>query len=76
VTVRVSRTATVALKVERRVRKRGRMTWERVTSRSLTATASGRSVTLRGKRGRSLSKGAHRVTATLGAARMAASFKV
>ena len=50
VTVRVSRTATVALRVERQVRKRGRLTWQRVTSRSLTATSRGRSLTVRGRR--------------------------
>jgi subtilisin family serine protease len=65
VTVRVSRDARVALKVEQRVRTRGRLRWKRITSRSLAATAGGRSLTVRGKRGRSLAKGSYRVTVTL-----------
>ncbi len=77
VTVRVSRTARVALKVEQRVRSRGRLRWMRITSRRLTATASGRSLTVRGKRGRSLAKGSYRVTVSLsGAAASARNFKV
>ncbi len=77
VTVRVSRDARVALKVEQRVRKRGRLRWTRITSRSLAATAGGRSLTVRGKRGRSLAKGSYRVTVTLpGAAASARNFKV
>ena len=68
VTVRVNRTARVALKVERRVRRNGRLRWTRVTSRSLTTTSSGRSLTVRGKRGRTLVKGSYRVTVTLSGA--------
>ena len=49
----------------------------RITSRRLTATASGRSLTVRGKRGRSLAKGSYRVTVSLsGAAASARNFKV
>ena len=77
VTVRVSRAARVALKVEQRVRSHGRLRWMRITSRSLNATVSGRSLTVRGKRGRSLGKGSYRVTVTLsGAAASARNFKV
>jgi hypothetical protein len=77
VTVRVSRAARVALKVEQRVRTRGRLRWMRITSRSLNATVSGRSLTVRGKGGRSLGKGSYRVTVTLpGTAASARSFKV
>jgi hypothetical protein len=65
VTVKLSRQATVALKLEMRVKKKGRWVWTRVTSKSLTATASGRSLTIRGKSGRSLAKGPYRVTASL-----------
>jgi hypothetical protein len=65
VTVKLSRRATVALKLELRVKKKGRWVWTRVTSKSLTATASGRSLTIRGKSGRSLAKGPYRVTASL-----------
>ncbi len=75
-TVKLSRTAKVALKVEHRVRKNGRWVWQRVASRSLTATASGRSLTVRGTRGRSLPRGPYRVTVTAGAAKAARSFKV
>ena len=77
VTVKLSRTATVKLTVERRVRTHGRWTWRRVTVRSIVATASGRSLTVRGTRGRSLSRGPYRVTAKLAGARTAArSFRV
>jgi hypothetical protein len=77
VTVKLSKTAKVALKVEHRVRKNGRSLWERVTSRSITATATGRSLTVRGRGGRSLSSGPYRVTATIaGAMTQAHAFKV
>ena len=66
-TVKLSRRATVALKLEMRVKRKGRWVWTRVTSKSLTATASGRSLTIRGKSGRSLAKGPYRVTASLSA---------
>jgi subtilisin family serine protease len=65
VTVKLSRRATVALKLELRVKRNGRWVWTRVTSKSLTATASGRSLTIRGKSGRSLAKGPYRVTASV-----------
>jgi subtilisin family serine protease len=73
VTVRASRSARVAVKVEQRVRRR----WKRITSRSLNATVRGRTLTVRGKRGRSLAKGSYRVTVTLfGAAPSARRFRV
>jgi hypothetical protein len=65
VTVKLSRTAKIALRVEHRVRRQGRWVWVRVTSRSLTATASGRSLVVRGTRGRSLKRGPYRVTVTV-----------
>lgn len=75
VTVKLSRRATVALKLEMRVKVRGRWIWKRVTTKSVTATASGRSLTIRGKSGRSLAKGPYRVTATVaGAAKTKTAF--
>jgi hypothetical protein len=68
VTVKLSRRATVALKLEMRVKRKGRWVWTRLTSKSVTATASGRSLTIRGKSGRSLAKGPYRVTASLSGA--------
>jgi thermitase len=68
VTVKLSRRATVALKLELRVKRKGRWVWTRVTSKSLTATASGRTLTIRGKSGRSLVQGPYRVTASLSGA--------
>ena len=76
-TVKLSRRATVALKLEMRIKRKGRWVWTRVTSKSVTATASGRSLTIRGKSGRSLAKGPYRVTATLsGAGKTALNFRV
>ena len=74
VTVKVSRQAKVALKVERQDRKRGRLVWKRVKSQSLTANARGSSLKVRGKRGKPSSK--YRVTATLAGKAKAVSFKV
>jgi hypothetical protein len=65
VTVRVSQTARVAVKVERRVRRRGKLRWSRVSSRSLKSTSRGRTLTVRGKRGRALARGTYRVTVKL-----------
>jgi hypothetical protein len=76
VTVKLSRRATVSLKLELRVKKKGRWVWTRVTSKSLTATASGRSLTIRGKSGRSLAKGPYRVTASLSSSKSALNFRV
>jgi hypothetical protein len=72
VTVKLTRTAKVALRVERRVRSH----WRRVTLRSLTATASGRSLTVRGTRGSSLKKGSYRVIATIAGGGDVCKFKV
>jgi subtilisin family serine protease len=72
VTVKLSRTGRVALKLERRVRKHGRWVWRRVTSRSITATAKGKSIVLR----RTLKSGSYRVTATAGTAKASRRFKV
>jgi subtilisin family serine protease len=60
ITVRLSRTATVALRVERKVRSR----WTRVYTRSLSVTSAGRTVTVKGRGGRTLPKGSYRVSAT------------
>jgi subtilisin family serine protease len=76
VTVKLSRRATVALKLELHVKKKGHWVWTRVTSKSLTATASGRSLTIRGKSGRSLAKGPYRVTASLSSSKTAFNFRV
>ena len=40
-TVKLSRRAKVALKLEMRVKRKGRWVWTRVTSKSVTATAAG-----------------------------------
>jgi hypothetical protein len=74
VTVKLSRQARVALKVERQVRKKGRLVWTRVRSQSLMANARGSTLTVRGRRGKPSSK--YRVTATLAGKAKAVSFKV
>jgi hypothetical protein len=76
VTVKLSRRAKVALKLELRVKKHGRWVWTRVSSKSVTATASGRSLTIRGKSGRSLAKGPYRVTASISSSKSALNFRV
>jgi hypothetical protein len=76
VTVKLTRTAKVALRVDRRVRSHGKWLWKRFTLRSLTATASGRSLTVRGTRGASLKKGSYRVIATLAGGDDVCAFKV
>jgi subtilisin family serine protease len=75
VTVKLSRQGRVALKVERRIRKRGRMVWSRVgRQKSLSASARGRSITVRGKSARRTTK--YRVTATFAGKHKAVRFKV
>jgi hypothetical protein len=74
VTVKLSRQARVALKVERRERKKGRLVWTRIKSQSLTANARGKTVTVRGKSAKRTSK--YRVTATLAGKVKAVSFNV
>jgi hypothetical protein len=74
VTVKLSRPAKVALKVEQRVRKKGRLVWKRIKSQSVTANARGSTLTVRGKSKRTTSK--YRVTATLAGKVKAVSFKV
>lgn len=72
VTVKVSRSATVALKVEH---KQGR-TWRQVTFKSLKASMAGKSLTVRGKRGKSLTRGSYRVTVTINGVTTLKTFKV
>jgi hypothetical protein len=75
VTVKLSRQARVAVKLERRDRnKRGRMVWKRIKSQSLTANARGGTVKVRGKRSGKKTK--YRLTATLAGKAKAISFKV
>jgi subtilisin family serine protease len=74
VTVKLSREAKVALRVERRVRKKGRLVWTRVRSQSLTANARGRTLTVRGKRDKPTSR--YRVTAILSGKAKSVSFRV
>ena len=74
VTVKLSRQGKVALKVERQVRKKGRLVWRRERSQSLTANARGKTLTVRGKSARRTSK--YRVTATFAGKSKAVSFKV
>lgn len=79
VTVRVTRTARVTVRVERRVRKNKtrKAHWSRVISRSLKATTRGRTMTVRGRRGRTLARGSYRVTVKLpGARTVKRTFKV
>jgi thermitase len=77
VTVKLSRAATVRLTVERRVRKRGRWTWQRVVAKSIPATTLGQTLTVKGARGHSLARGRYRVrTALTGAPSRQRSFKV
>jgi hypothetical protein len=72
VTVKLSRSATVVLTVER---KQGRR-WRQVSFKSLKASMSGKSVTVRGSRGKSLTKGRYRVTATISGKTTLKTFKV
>lgn len=73
VTIRLSRTAKVSLKLERR---KGRK-WTRVTTKSLTASMSSKSLMLRPRGQKRLSKGSYRVTASVvGARTKTKSFKV
>jgi hypothetical protein len=74
VTVKVSRQAKVAVKVEKRVKQKGRWVWKRVSSKSLTANGRGKSLTVRGRSGRSPSR--YRVTAAIAGAAKAVSFRV
>lgn len=61
VTIRLSRTAKVSLKIER---KSGRK-WKRITTKSMTASISSKSLTLRPKGKKKLVKGSYRLTATV-----------
>jgi predicted GNAT superfamily acetyltransferase len=72
VTVKLSRSATVVLRVER---KQGRK-WRPVTFKSLKASISGKSVTVRGTRGKSLTRGSYRVIATISGNTTQKTFKV
>jgi hypothetical protein len=72
VTVKVSRSATVVLRVERKVGRK----WRQVTFKSLKASMSGKSLTVRGTRGKSLTRGRYRVTATINGIKTLKSFKV
>jgi hypothetical protein len=60
-TIKVSKTTKVSLKVERRSGKK----WKRYTSKTLTVTAAGKKLTFRGKGGRTLAKGSYRVIASI-----------
>lgn len=73
VTIRLTRTAKVSLKIER---KAGRK-WKRITTRSVTASISSRSLTLRPKGKKKLAKGSYRLTASvIGGRPVTRSFKV
>ena len=67
VTIKPTRATTVAVRVERLVKKK----WRKVTLRSLASSTAGRSLTLR-----RLVKGKYRVTATAAGVKQAKSFKV
>lgn len=72
VTVKVSRSATVVLKVERKVGRK----WMRVTLKSLKTSISGKSLTVRGARGKTLTRGSYRVTVTISGKTTQKTFKV
>lgn len=72
VTVKVSRSATVAVKVERKVGRK----WRQVTFKSLKASMSGKSLTVRGSRGKTLTRGRYRVIATISGIATQKTFKV
>jgi subtilisin family serine protease len=59
------RAANVSLVVERRVCTRGRCRWSRVLAKAFSASTRGKTVVVRGKRSKSLAKGAYRVVAVL-----------
>jgi hypothetical protein len=72
VTVKLSRTANVALVVEKRVRSHGHWKWRRVTKHTLYGTTTGSHLTVR-----RLSRASYRVsTALLGASTVRRSFRV
>ena len=62
VTIRVSRKAKVSLKVERQ---KSRKKWSRITTKSVTASISTKSLTLRPKGKKRFPKGKYRLTATI-----------
>jgi len=72
VTVKVSRSTTVAVKVERKVGRK----WRQVTFKSLKASMTGKSLTIRGSRGKSLTRGSYRVIATISGITTQKTFKV
>ncbi len=76
VTVKLTRTATVSVKVEQRVKRKGRWVWKLITVRALNGTASGRTLTVRAPRGRSLARGSYRVTATVAGKSKTRNFRV
>jgi hypothetical protein len=73
ITIKLSRQAKVALKVEQQVRSHGRNVWKRLSVRSLTANPKGSTLTVRGKRGK---KSKYRVTATVANKAKAVNFTV
>ena len=73
VRISVSRKAKVTLKIERRSGRK----WKRVSAtKSVTASMSVKSVTLRPAGGKRFAKGSYRLTATVGRRSESAAFKV
>lgn len=72
VTVKVSRSATVAVRIERKVGRK----WRQVDYKSLRASMRGKSVTIRGARGKTLTRGSYRVIATISGSTTQRNFKV
>ncbi|RKQ93143.1 subtilisin family serine protease [Solirubrobacter pauli] len=72
VTVKVSRSATVAVRIERKVGRK----WRQIDYKSLRASMRGKSVTIRGARGKTLTRGSYRVIATISGSTTQRSFKV
>lgn len=72
VTVKVSRSATVAVRIERKVGRK----WRQVDYKSLRASMTGKSVTIRGARGKTLTRGRYRVIATISGSTTQKNFKV
>lgn len=70
-TLRLSRSATVSLRVEQKAKRNGRTVWKRIATKSIKATTSARSTTVR-----RLKKGSYRVTASVAGKATTRSFRV
>jgi len=71
VTVKMSRSAKLSLRIERRTKRKGKTVWRKVTTRSLKASSSKRSLTVR-----RLKPGSYRVIAKISGHQARRNFKV